>query len=255
MNLELIIQIISSGGALFAAIFTAYAAFQSKKSNQIAINEIKQNRRVKFNISHKDFQSKFSTDCGTDFLVDEDSIPMKKEKSKFYLKARNIGNLPAENVELSFEYEGIEDFVKSYSLDNTYVRNGCELFRVYNKYGRCYIEFYSDSSKSVSFELSSQKEFVGCMMPFDYLDSSYNIHLPLLYIYLINMKAIYEDISLFSLIIQFKFNDPNKKGESITQKFSLKHEIFIGEEYNYLPDMVSHNDFAIFNGKIIATEK
>ncbi|MHC2450275.1 hypothetical protein ACUXP3_000873 [Bacillus altitudinis] len=255
MNLELIIQIISSGGALFAAIFTAYAAFQSKKSNEIAINEIKQNRRVKFNISDKDFQSTFPIDCRKDFITDEDSIPIKKEKSKFYLKARNIGNLPAENVELSFEYEGIEDFVKSYSLENACVRNGCKLFHTYKQDGKTHIEFYPDINRGNSFEFSSQKEFYGCVMPFDYSDSSLNIHLPLFYIYLINMKAMHEDISLFSLIIKLKFNDPNRKGENITQKFSFRPEIYIGDNYNHTPNNLALTEYFNFNGKFIMIEK
>ncbi|MED1747525.1 hypothetical protein [Bacillus zhangzhouensis] len=252
MSLESVIQIVSTAGGLIAAIYTARAAIQAKKSNQIAINEIKQNRRVKLNISHKDFKSTFSMDCGKDFIVDEDSIPIKKEKSKFYLKARNIGNLPAENVELSFEYEGIEDFVKSYSPENAYVNNGCKLFHTYKQDGKTHMEFYPDINRGDSFEFSSQKEFYGCVMPFDYSDSSLNIHLPLFYIYMINMKAIYEDISLFSLIIKLKFDDPNRKGESITQKFSLRPEIYIGDNYNYIPN---NADYFNINGKFIVIEK
>lgn len=243
MNLESIIQIFSTGGALIAAIFTAVAAFQAKKSNEIALKEIKQNRRVKMNIPNKNFQHAFTMDFRKDFEVESDQRPDHKEKSKFYLKIRNIGNLPAENVQISFEYKGLENFIRSYSRENAYEGYGGDLFHAYNKDGKSYIEFYPHpNGSSTTFEFSSHKDYYGCLMPYNYSDSSFNIHLPLLYIYLINMKAIYEDINLFDLIIKLKFDDPNKKGY-IIQKFSLEPEIYVGEQYNDVP----HTDDPIFN--------
>lgn len=243
MNIESIIQMFSTGGALIAAIFTAVAAFQAKKSNEIALKEIKQNRRVKMNIPHKNFQHAFTIEFRKDFEVKSET-PDHKEKSKFFLKIRNIGNLPAENVEISFEYKGLENFIKSYSRGNAYKGFGLDLFHAYNNDGKSYIEFYphSNGSSSTIFEFSSQEDYYGCLMPYNYSDSSFNIHLPLLYIYLINMKAIYKDIKLFNLIIKVKFDDPNKKGD-IIQKFSLEPEIYVGEQYND----VEHTDDPMFN--------
>ncbi|WP_224929087.1 hypothetical protein [Bacillus safensis] len=53
---NLIIQIISSMGTTIAAIFTAKAAIQAKKSNEIAISQLNKNRRVNIVLPFKKFE-------------------------------------------------------------------------------------------------------------------------------------------------------------------------------------------------------
>ncbi|WP_430742087.1 hypothetical protein [Bacillus atrophaeus] len=227
-NFQLIISIITTLFTAVAATASFYAARAAAKSNEITMEEIKKRDIPVLDVPPKKFKGEL--DVEWDFLKQwegGDENHLKNYAADYYIELDNIGNAPARNIVMQFEYTGFEEYVALYSNE----RGGWKsteypiLFHVEKDRtkGFYYLNFFQDvqsNPKFVRTVVLSQYENLGTVQPSKYNTESTKVHLPLFYVYLLNFKACNGELEIFELFLVLKYTD--SYGVKYEQKIKFK---------------------------------
>ncbi|MGG2185381.1 hypothetical protein ABFY55_14580 [Bacillus altitudinis] len=224
---NLIIQIISSMGTTIAAIFTAKAAIQAKKSNEIAITQLNKNRRVNIVLPFKKFEANSVQSLYRDWPINlEDYI--EENESRFYLEVYNAGNVPAEDVTLHFESDGIFNFSYDYSQNNNgFTGNESHYFHISELEDKVFIHFFRGGKKEFQDEMNfSNVKFLGTILPVEIGKDAIKVHLPKWYIFLVNLKAFNSNLNIINLKLVVQYTDPNDQSKKCSKTILIEPQFF-----------------------------
>lgn len=227
MLVNLIIQIISSMGTTIAAIFTAKAAIQAKKSNEIAISQLNKNRSVNIVLPFKKFEANMVPSLYRDWPISlEDYI--EKNESRFYLEVYNAGNVPAEDVTFHFEHGGLFNFSYDYSIDNSgFTGDNSHYFHISELEDKSHIHFFRGEKEEYNAEMNfSNDKFLGTILPVEIGKDAIKVHLPKWYIFLVNLKAFNSNLNIIDLKLVFNYTDPNDQSKKCSKTILIEPQFF-----------------------------
>lgn len=225
MKIQLLVLIISIGGAVLATFISVFAVLRLKKSRQTATDDQKNSSRVNLAIPSKPFEVELHQSLFQDWGSGvEESL--QDDKSSVYLEVYNHGNIPAEKVmvEITVEFDELSDFMKDHATFNDEDNHSFYLSKEEEK---TVISFYKE--ETIKHEINTYLEELGTIYPAVAEKHGIKIHLPKWYIYLLNLKAFNESLDLFSLNIILVYKDQTNGNKLCTKELTIEPEIHIAK--------------------------
>ncbi len=214
----------------------------ASESNALARKQMQENKiyteknnRPVLEVFIKDYK----VNLNNSYLVDwtEEIYEFKpKYASSFYLDLKNIGNVTARNIQLSFYYEGIDNIIeqikedpkstdllegKEVTIDHRKIQNGTHEFNQFILSERT----VDNKAKRVIVDDASYLEFYGSLQPSSHDNTSIRIHIPNMYVYFTNIFAseIQDDDLILNLMLKVSYTNPY--GEEYLQSFRVLNKV------------------------------
>lgn len=225
MKIQLLVLIISIGGAVLATFISVFAVLRLKKSRQTSADEQKNSRKVSLAIPSKTFEVELHQSLFQDWASGVDES-FRDERSSVYLEVFNHGNIPAENVMVEFavDFDELNDFMKDQTAINLQDNHS---FYFSEEEEKVVISF--NKAENIKHEINVLLEELGTILPVGEEKHGVKIHLPKWWIYLLNIKAFNENLDLFSLNIILVYKDPNNESKLCTKEFMIVPEIHMAK--------------------------
>lgn len=245
MNGETIGLVIQAFVAIFtglAALFSLFAVRKASKSNEIALEQYKENielqkqsNRPVLDLATKHYTVDLTQSYFSDWSDADEDLLLPKHASQSFLEIANIGNRTARNVRSSFYYEGLEhvdklidggvrDLFQTKSVKFEISRDSYEEI----EFSRYWMHEENHNTKKLhTYDDLPYVDYYGSVQPFSgNQDSNVKIYIPKLYVYLNNLfadKMIVDNDFRIYLCFKIWYTDPFQK--KYIQKFRIENRI------------------------------
>lgn len=225
MKIQLWVLIISIGGVVLAAFISVFAVLRLKLSHQRVTDKQQNSRTVNLVIPSKTFEVELHQSLFQDWGngVEES---FQDDTSSVYLEVYNQGNIPAENVrvEIAVDFDELKDFMIDHTAFNAVDHHS---FYLSEEEEKVVISF--NKTENIKHEINVRLKDWGTIHPVDADKHAIKIHLPIWYIYLLNIKAFNENLDLFSLNIILVYKDPINENNLCTRELLIEPEIHMAK--------------------------